>query len=309
MLTSKVIRRAILSIVIAAGVGLAAGMFGAEPQAGNKPDAGNSPPATHTKTGSGTLVVTGPVTITDAPTSSSGTNTYSGTTTFSGTIQDGSGNAGLTLTKTGGGTVSISSDSNLGGGTWTPRGGEFNLSGGPGPAPAPAVHGKAFYVITEGAGMGDNVRKFPLSGDETVLDAISQVGGLSQLSSRKLWVARPSAADPKRNDPARRLGSDYPARDQRHELSAPARRPRLHRRRQSRRAQQQDRQGDFSRGARAGRDRTGRIHPPRTPARALTYGLGCGLGATYHKNAQNHCWKGVNSWSKASRFVGPCFRS
>ena len=46
--------------------------------------------------------------------------------------------------------------------------------------------------------MGDNVRKFPLSGDETVLDAISQVGGLSQLSSRKLWVARPSAADPKK---------------------------------------------------------------------------------------------------------------
>ena len=31
-----------------------------------------------------------------------------------------------------------------------------------------------------------------------MLDAISQINGLSQVSSRKLWVARPSAKDPKK---------------------------------------------------------------------------------------------------------------
>ncbi len=80
----------------------------------------------------------------------------------------------------------------------TPGGNTAPVEWPPSAAPSPAVHGKAFYVITEGAGLGDNVKKFPLAGDETVLDAISQVNGLSQVSSRKLWVARPSAKDPKK---------------------------------------------------------------------------------------------------------------
>ena len=52
--------------------------------------------------------------------------------------------------------------------------------------------GKTFYIIAEGAGIGDNVRRFPCSGKETVLDAISQVNGLSQISSTKIWIARPA---------------------------------------------------------------------------------------------------------------------
>ncbi len=51
---------------------------------------------------------------------------------------------------------------------------------------------KVYYVITEGAGFGDNVSLFPVTGSETVLDALSNVGGLSQLSSNKIWVARPA---------------------------------------------------------------------------------------------------------------------
>ena len=43
-----------------------------------------------------------------------------------------------------------------------------------------------------GAGMGDNVRRLPITGNETVLDAISQVNGLSQVSSKKIWIARPA---------------------------------------------------------------------------------------------------------------------
>jgi len=51
---------------------------------------------------------------------------------------------------------------------------------------------KVYYVITEGAGLGDNVVRVPVIGNETVLDAISQVGGLSQLSSKQIHVARPA---------------------------------------------------------------------------------------------------------------------
>jgi polysaccharide export outer membrane protein len=51
---------------------------------------------------------------------------------------------------------------------------------------------KVYYVITEGAGLGDNVLRVPVTGNETVLDALSQVGGLSQLSSKRIWIARPA---------------------------------------------------------------------------------------------------------------------
>jgi polysaccharide biosynthesis/export protein len=53
---------------------------------------------------------------------------------------------------------------------------------------------KVFYVITQGvgAGAGDNIRRVPITGNDTVLDALSVVGGLSQISSAKIWVARPA---------------------------------------------------------------------------------------------------------------------
>ncbi len=55
-----------------------------------------------------------------------------------------------------------------------------------------AYNSKVFYVITEGAGMGDNVRRIPITGNETVLDAVSLINGLSQVSSAQVWVARPA---------------------------------------------------------------------------------------------------------------------
>jgi polysaccharide biosynthesis/export protein len=51
---------------------------------------------------------------------------------------------------------------------------------------------KVFYVITEGAGMGDNIRRVPITGSDTVMDALSAVNGLSQLSGKTVWVARPA---------------------------------------------------------------------------------------------------------------------
>ena len=58
-----------------------------------------------------------------------------------------------------------------------------------------SFNSKVYYVITQGAALGDNVRRLPVTGNETVLDAISQVNGLSQLSSKKIWIARPAPND------------------------------------------------------------------------------------------------------------------
>ncbi len=70
-------------------------------------------------------------------------------------------------------------------------------------APEPTVdvvayNSKVYYIITQGAGLGDNVRRLPITGKETVLDAVSQVNGLSQISSKNIWIARPSASDAKK---------------------------------------------------------------------------------------------------------------
>ncbi len=55
-----------------------------------------------------------------------------------------------------------------------------------------AYNSKVYYIVTQGAGLGDNVVRFPLTGNETVLDAISQVNGLQAVSSKKIWIARPT---------------------------------------------------------------------------------------------------------------------
>ena len=55
-----------------------------------------------------------------------------------------------------------------------------------------AYNSKVYYVVTEGAGFGDNVARLPITGNETVLDAVASLGGLSQLSSKKIWIARPA---------------------------------------------------------------------------------------------------------------------
>jgi polysaccharide export outer membrane protein len=54
-----------------------------------------------------------------------------------------------------------------------------------------AYNSHVYYVITEGAGQGDSVLRMPITGNETVLDAISQINGIGPLSSKRLWIARP----------------------------------------------------------------------------------------------------------------------
>ena len=58
-----------------------------------------------------------------------------------------------------------------------------------------AYNSKVIYVIMDGGGYGEQVIRLPYTGNETVLDAISQVNGLSQVSSKRMWIARPSPAN------------------------------------------------------------------------------------------------------------------
>jgi polysaccharide export outer membrane protein len=59
-----------------------------------------------------------------------------------------------------------------------------------------AYNSKSYYVIADGGGFGQQVFRFPITGKETVLDAIGQIQGLPAVASkRRIWVARPAPAD------------------------------------------------------------------------------------------------------------------
>jgi polysaccharide export outer membrane protein len=54
-----------------------------------------------------------------------------------------------------------------------------------------AYNSKKYYVITDGAGNGEQVYTFPVTGNDTVLDAIGHIGGLPPVASKRhIWVAR-----------------------------------------------------------------------------------------------------------------------
>ncbi len=58
-----------------------------------------------------------------------------------------------------------------------------------------AYNSKIFYVIYDGGGRGQQVARLPITGNDTVLDAVSQLFGLSPVSSQyHMWVARPTPA-------------------------------------------------------------------------------------------------------------------
>ncbi len=54
-----------------------------------------------------------------------------------------------------------------------------------------AYNSKVYYVITQGTQHGDMVYRLAHSGNETVLDALSQVTGLDRLNDKQVWIARP----------------------------------------------------------------------------------------------------------------------
>jgi polysaccharide biosynthesis/export protein len=60
-----------------------------------------------------------------------------------------------------------------------------------------AYNSKFYYIVTDGGGYGEQVTRFPITGSETVLDALSQIGGLNAVASKQnIWVARTTGGHP-----------------------------------------------------------------------------------------------------------------
>jgi polysaccharide biosynthesis/export protein len=55
-----------------------------------------------------------------------------------------------------------------------------------------SYNSKKYYVIIQGPGKVDTVHECPITGNETVLDAIAAIGGIPQFSNVDLRIARPS---------------------------------------------------------------------------------------------------------------------
>lgn len=59
-----------------------------------------------------------------------------------------------------------------------------------------AYNSKVYYIIMAGAGFGDNVFRIPITGNETVLDALAQIQGVQRISNtKKMWISRPAPHD------------------------------------------------------------------------------------------------------------------
>jgi protein involved in polysaccharide export with SLBB domain len=56
-----------------------------------------------------------------------------------------------------------------------------------------ASNSKKYYIITQYPNGTGTVVEVPITGNDTVLDAIAQIGGLKAASSTKVWIARPAA--------------------------------------------------------------------------------------------------------------------
>jgi polysaccharide export outer membrane protein len=55
-----------------------------------------------------------------------------------------------------------------------------------------SYNSKKIYLITDGGGVGEQVVTLPFTGGETVLDALANINGLSPVSSKQMWIARPA---------------------------------------------------------------------------------------------------------------------
>jgi polysaccharide export outer membrane protein len=60
-----------------------------------------------------------------------------------------------------------------------------------------SYNSKWYYIIQDRAGLGQTVVRLPITGADTVLDALSYMGGTMYMSSdKRLWLARPNGEDP-----------------------------------------------------------------------------------------------------------------
>ncbi|HEY7313480.1 MAG TPA: polysaccharide biosynthesis/export family protein [Gemmataceae bacterium] len=60
-----------------------------------------------------------------------------------------------------------------------------------------AYNSKWYYVIEDRGGLGQTIFRLPITGRDTVLDAMSQMfGTLAMSSNERIWLARPNGKDP-----------------------------------------------------------------------------------------------------------------
>lgn len=70
-----------------------------------------------------------------------------------------------------------------------------------------AYNSKTYYIITDGAGYGEQIYSFPITGNDTVLSALANINGLPQVASkRNIWIARRT---PHTGSPEQILWVDY----------------------------------------------------------------------------------------------------
>src|SRR5262249_36816547 len=57
-----------------------------------------------------------------------------------------------------------------------------------------AYNSQVYYIVLDGGGYGQQIYRFPITGNETVLDALSLINGLPAVASpKRVWVARPNS--------------------------------------------------------------------------------------------------------------------
>lgn len=70
-----------------------------------------------------------------------------------------------------------------------------------------AYNSKVIYIVADGGGSGESVVRVPFTGNDTVLDVMSQVDGLSEVAAKNnMWVARPG---PHGADAAQKMYVDW----------------------------------------------------------------------------------------------------
>ena len=76
-----------------------------------------------------------------------------------------------------------------------------------------AYNSKTYFLITDGAGFGEQIYEVPMTGSETVLSALAKINGLPDIASKSnIWVARRSPTPGTASQP---LPVDYVAITQR----------------------------------------------------------------------------------------------
>ncbi len=61
-----------------------------------------------------------------------------------------------------------------------------------------SYNSKWYYIIMDRASYGQTIMRMPITGRDTVLDALSMTGGTFFMSSKRhIWVSRPNGQDPK----------------------------------------------------------------------------------------------------------------